>query len=169
MEQEKWLTMPENSNVLFQLIDQTGDLWRKNTNNKKKKKKKKKEITRKPVAEKSCRTRNIEIISEWLAKKDKVWKLEVKKKEGLSENFEINKDLIQYFNADLEVKVIKKLFEEYTKHFEAESEGADSPDGILDKLISIISSVEEEFCIISDKKILIRSLTKLITILVSGN
>lgn len=77
--------------------------------------------------------------------------------------------MIQYFNADLEVKVIEKLFEEYTKHFEAESESVDSPDGILDKLISIISSVEEEICIISDKKILIRSLTKLITILVSGN
>ena len=78
-----------------------------------------------------------------LKKKTKYGKWKQNEKR-LSENFEINKNIIQYFNADLGVKVIKKLLEEYTKHFEAESEGVDSTGAILDGLTSIISSVEEK-------------------------
>ena len=80
--------------------------------------------------------------------------------------------MIQYFNVDLDIKVIKKLLEEYTKHFEVKSKGADSIDSILDRLTSIISSVGGEFenftAVNSDKKIFIRNLTKLILILVRG-
>ena len=80
--------------------------------------------------------------------------------------------MIQYFNVDLDIKVIKKLLEEYTKHFEVESKGANSTDSILNRPTSIISSVGGEFenftAVNSDKKIFIRNLTKLIMILVRG-
>ena len=72
----------------------------------------------------------------------------------------------------MDVKVVEKLLQEYTKHFKAESEGADSTDDIYDRLTSIISTIEEKFenltNVNSDKKIFIRNLAKLITILVSS-
>lgn len=87
-----------------------------------------------------------------------------KKQERLSENFEINKDTIQYFNADSDVKVIDQLLKEYAKHFETEFKGAGNA--------FIISSDEEEIKNLtgnnSDKKIFISNLTKLIMILVSA-
>ena len=95
-----------------------------------------------------------------------------KKKEKVSENLKVDRNLIHCFSADLDIKVSEKSLEKYMKHFEAKTLGADSADVIMDRLTSVISSVEEEYenltGVSSDEKIFIRNLTKLITILVSG-
>ena len=87
-------------------------------------------------------------------------------------NFKVDRNLIQCFSAYLDIKVSEKSLEKYMRHFEAKALGADSTDAIMDRLTSVISSVKEEYKnltgVSSDKKIFIRNLTKLITILVSG-
>ena len=72
----------------------------------------------------------------------------------------------------MDVIVIQKLLEEYFNYFEAKSERSGNTDRFTDGLTSIINSIDEDFehltGISSDKKIFIRNLRKLITIVVSG-
>ena len=68
----------------------------------------------------------------------------------------------------MELKVIQELVKICTVHFESELLDLDSTDGILYTISYLVQSVQEEFEHLigadSDKKIFIRSLTKLILI-----
>ena len=104
-------------------------------------------------------------------KKKRKRKITAEKSVWKPDNFEI-------VSPKGESKVTEKLVEEYSKDFESSEEsqevkGSDSTDGIGDTFKGIIRSIEEDLEnltseIVSDRKIFLKSLTKLISILVIG-
>lgn len=89
----------------------------------------------------------------------------------IDENFYFDRAHIRFFKAEVELKVIEELVKNYTINFKSESEDLGSRDEILDTISELAESAQEEFEHLigaySEKKALIRSLAKLISILVS--
>lgn len=89
----------------------------------------------------------------------------------VDKNFEFGRAYVRFFNPEVELKVIEELVKNYKVHFKSKSQDLDSTDGILDTVSKLPESVQEEFENLigadSDKKNLIRSISKVISILLS--